>query len=399
MVLPEPPHHILIIVENLPVPFDRRVWLQATTLRQAGYRVSVICPQRADYPAHYEEREGITIYRHPLPLEAHRRLGYLLEYGAALWWQTRLAWRIFRRHRFVAIHACNPPDLIFLVAAPFKLFGVRFLFDHHDLSPEVYEAKFAGRGGLWYRLLRLCEWLTFQLADRTIATNQSYRQIAIERGGMAPERVHVVRSGPDLRRWQQRPGQRDYHQGGDYLIGYVGVMGRQEGIDLLLQAVRHLVYVQRRQDIQFALIGDGPERRTLQQQAVALGVDRYVTFYGRVDDEQLLAILNSVDICVNPDRDSRLNDLSTMNKVLEYMALGKPLVQFDLTEGRASAGEAALYAQRNNIVDLAARMVELLDDPVRRAQMGQIGRQRVEQALAWEHQVPQLLDAYRALLV
>ena len=387
---------VLIIVENLPVPFDRRVWQEATTLVAAGYQVAVICPKGKGYEASYEQREGVHIYRHPLPVEANSALGYAAEYATALFWEFVLAWRVFFAHGFDAIHACNPPDTIFLIGRVFKLFGKRFVFDHHDINPELYEAKF-GRRDCFYRLLCALERWTFRTADISIATNESYKRIAIERGGMAPERVFVVRSGPDLKRLRQLPPDPALRQGRQYLVGYVGVMGRQEGIDILLRAVRHIVVSLGRRDTQFVLVGGGPELATLQRYARELEVDDYVTFTGRVPDDMLLRVLNTADICVNPDVANEMNDKSTMNKIMEYMALGKPIVQFDLTEGRYSAEDASVYAKRNDEIDLANKMLVLLDAPDERRWRGEYGRQRVVSALAWSHEAPKLLQAYARL--
>ncbi|MFL6713840.1 MAG: glycosyltransferase family 4 protein [Sulfurifustis sp.] len=387
---------ILVIVENLPVPFDRRVWQEATALRDAGYEVSVICPLGKGYAKRVEVIEGVHIYRHPLPVEASGALGYVAEYGIAFFWQSVLAWRIFLTRGFDAIHACNPPDTIFLVGLMFKLFGRRFIFDHHDINPELYVAKF-GRRDIFYKLLMLLERLTFHVASVSIATNESYRRIAIERGRMPPERVFVVRSGPDLRRLQRRPPDERLKNGRRYLVGYVGVMGRQEGIDLLLRAIYHVVRVRRRTDVQFGLVGGGTELEAMRAYARGLAIDAYVTFTGRVPDEDMLQMLNTADVCVNPDVANEMNDKSTMNKIMEYMALGKPIVQFDLTEGRFSAQGASLYAARNDEVDLAEKILELLDDPERRARMGAYGRRRVETALAWEYEIPKLLQAYDRL--
>ena len=387
---------VLIIVENLPVPFDRRVWQEATTLKAAGYGVSIICPTGKGYEARYECIDGIHVYRHSLPLEADGALGYLLEYGWALlseWW---LALRVWRRHGFDAIHACNPPDLIFLVGAFFKVFGKRFLFDHHDLNPELYEAKFNRRGFFW-KLMCWFERLTFKLADVSIATNQSYRQVAIERGGMPEERVFVVRSGPKLDRLKILPPDNALKQGRRFLVGYVGVMGKQEGLDLLLQSIAYIVKDKQRRDIHFGLVGGGTELEALQQLAVELGVADYVTFTGRVPDADLLAMLNTADVCVNPDVANPMNDKSTMNKIMEYMALGKPIVQFDLTEGRYSAQQASVYAAHNDTVDLAEKILALIDNPAERERMGAFGRLRVEQELSWEHEAPKLLAAYDTL--
>jgi glycosyltransferase involved in cell wall biosynthesis len=390
------PRSVLMIVENLPVPFDRRVWQEATTLRAAGYGVAVICPRGKGYDARYEEIDGIAIYRHPLPFEASGAAGYALEYAAALFWQLVLAWRIYFSRGFDVIHACNPPDTIFLVGALFKLLGKRFLFDHHDINPELYEAKF-GRRDLFYRLLCGLERLTFLTADVSLATNESYKRIAIGRGRMEPDRVYVVRSGPDLRRLRRLPPVTALKRGRPYLVGYVGVMGKQEGIDLLLRSVRRLVVDMKRQDIQFGLVGGGTELEQMRAYAVELGVAEYVDFYGRVPDEQMLAVLNTADVCVNPDVANEMNDKSTMNKIMEYMALGKPVVQFDLTEGRWSAREASLYARPNDVVDMAEKIAFLVDHPERRREMGDYGRVRVENELEWKYEAPKLLAAYDRL--
>jgi glycosyltransferase involved in cell wall biosynthesis len=320
----------------------------------------------------------------------------LFEYACALFWQTVLTARIAWLRGFDVIHACNPPDLIFFVALPYKLFGKRFLFDHHDINPELYEAKFARRD-LFYRALCFLERCTFRLADVSIATNESYRGIAIERGGMSPERVFVVRSGPSIDKMRIGPPVERWRAGKRYLVAYVGVMGSQEGIDLLLAAIRHTVFDKQRRDTHFTLVGAGTELEKLRSLTRDLGLDAYVTFTGRVSDEVLLEVLNTADVCVNPDVVNEMNDKSTMNKIMEYMAVAKPIVQFELKEGRVSAGEASLYARPNDPVDLAERILSLLDDPERRATMGKLGRARVEKDLSWQRQVPELLRAYETV--
>lgn len=387
---------ILMIVENLPVPFDRRVWQEALTLRDAGAVVSIICPTGKGYEKSYEWIEGVHVYRHPMPLDAGSASGYLLEYSVALFAELRLAWKIFFERGVDAIHACNPPDLIFLVALPFKLLGKKFLFDHHDVNPELYEAKFNRRGFFW-RLLVLLERLTFFFADVSIATNESYRHIALTRGGMAPDKVFVVRSGPDLDRVKPVPPNLRWKNGRDYLVGYVGVMGDQEGVDLLLAAADHIVHDLQREDFQFVLVGGGPSLQGLEIRSAELGLQDHVTFLGRVPDRDLFSVLSTSDVCVNPDRVNPMNDLSTMNKIIEYMAMGKPIVQFDLTEGRFSAAEASLYAKANNPIDFADKIIELIDDEPKRKNAGEAGRRRVERELAWRHQAPKLIEAYRTL--
>jgi len=387
---------VLIIVENLPSPFDRRVWQEATTLHDAGYTVSIVCPTGKGCEQRYEQIDGIHIYRHPLPPEADGALGYALEYATALFWEFTLAFRVLRRHGFDVIHACNPPDLIFLVGGFFKLFlRKRFIFDHHDINPELYEAKF-NRRDLFYKLMVLCERLSFRTADISIATNESYKRIAVERGGMDPERVFVVRSGPKLDRLRIVPPVPELKRGRRFLVGYVGVMGKQEGIDYLLRAAAHIVHDLGRQDVHFGLVGSGTSLDEMKAYARELKVDAYVTFTGRVPDDELLAMLNTADVCVNPDVANEMNDKSTMNKIMEYMALGKPIVQFDLTEGRYSAQDASLYAARNDERDLGRKLIELLDDPERRRRMGEFGRARVLGQLEWRYEAPKLLRAYEA---
>jgi len=387
---------VLILVENLPSPFDRRVWQEACALRDAGYTVSIICPTGRGCEEKFAALDGIHIWRYDLPMEADGALGYALEYSVALFWTFVLSLKVLFSRGFDAIHACNPPDLFFLIGGFYKLFGKKFLFDHHDANPELYVAKF-GRKDFFYRLMLAVERLTFRTADVSIATNHSYRRIAIERGGMAPERVFVVRSGPSLERLKVLPPTPELKKGRQFLVGYVGVMGRQEGIDFLLQAARHIVFDLKRTDVHFGLVGGGTSLDELKALAKELGVADYVTFTGRVSDAELLAMLNTADVCVNPDIATEMNDISTMNKIMEYMALGKPIVQFDLAEGRYSAQAASLYAKKNDAWDLAAKICELLDDPRRRARMGEYGRRRVVDELEWRHEVPKLLAAYEAL--
>ena len=390
------PRRVLILVENLPSPFDRRVWQEATTLRDAGYLVSIICPTGRGYERKFEAIDGIHVFRYPLPVEASGAVGYAVEYAVALAWTFVLACRVLLTRGFDVVHACNPPDLFFLIGGFFWLFGKKFLFDHHDLNPELYEAKF-GRRDFFHRLMLKLEYWTFRSADVSIATNESYRRIAMERGRMPPERVFVVRSGPSLERLKILPPDGRLKRGRRYLVGYVGVMGKQEGIDYLLRAARHIVFDLGRSDVHFGLVGGGTSLEEMKALAQELGVGDHVTFTGRVPDGEMLAMLNTADVCVNCDVVNELNDKSTMNKIMEYMALGKPIVQFDLAEGRYSARRASLYAQKNDAVDLAAKIVGLLDDPARRAEMGKYGRSRVENELEWRHEAPKLLAAYEAL--
>jgi len=388
---------VLIVVENLPVPFDRRVWQEARALTEAGYRVSIICPKSRGFEKSRETLEGIEIYRHAL-WEAASPLGYLIEYTWALAAQFLLAVRIYARTRFRIVHACNPPDLMFLVAFVFKLFGVRFIFDHHDLNPELWEAKFGNRRGLFHWLLCLAERLTFRTADVSIATNESYREVALTRGKMRPERVFIVRSSPDLARIRRGPPQPELKRGRPFLVLYLGTMGPQEGVDLILQSAEHIIKKRGRQDVSFVFIGGGSEIPRLKAQAAASGIEPFVHFTGRIPDDELAAYLSTADVCAAPDPKNPMNDKSTMNKILEYMAYARPVVLFDLAEGRRSAGDAAVYARPNDPIDFAEQILKLLDSESLRRQLGDIGRQRIEEKLNWEIEKRSLLAAYEEAL-
>jgi glycosyltransferase involved in cell wall biosynthesis len=389
------PIGVLIIVEDLPVPFDRRAWQEACALRDAGYRVSVICPKRNQFTRSRETLEGIEIYRHRLR-EASGLFGYLLEYPWALAAEWVLALRVYCRTRFRVIQACNPPDTIFLVAAFFKLFGVRFIFDHHDVNPELYEVKFGWRRGLLYRLVCLAERLTFRTADVSIATNASFREIAIQRGGMPPERVFVVYSAPDLSRVHRGPARPELKRGRQHLVLYLGTMSPQEGVDLLVKAAG--LIRARRADTGFVVIGSGSEVPRLKALATSQGLDGVLRFTGRIPDAELEEYLSTADVCVAPDPKNPMNDKSTMNKILQYMAYGRPVVLFDLTEGRHVAGDAALYASPNDPGDFAEKIMELLDSESLRRQLGERGRRRLEASFNWEREKQVLLDAYRTAL-
>lgn len=389
---------VCIVVENLPVPFDRRVWQESLALKEAGAEVTVICPQTKNYPLEYEELEGVKIYRHPLP-EANRSTEYIKEYLGALYHETRLLFKVFRKQGVQdVIHACNPPDLIFIAAAPFFFFTrCRFLFDHHDINPELWIAKF-GKKGLGYKAMVLVERLTYHFAKHAIVTNESYKEIAMRRGHKREEDVTIVRSGPNISKLKVGPAKPEVKKGFKYLVGYIGVMGKQEGIDLLLQSVDYLVHKKNRTDIRFCIMGGGPALDELREMNAKMGLTDYVEFPGRVSDEYLADVLNTADVCVNPDLPSEMNDKSTMNKIMEYMAFGKPIVQFTLKEGKFSAQEASLYAKNTDTDDFAEKILWLLENPEKAAEMGRFGRERVVNELSWDYEKPKLIGAYKKLL-
>ena len=388
---------ILIIVENLPLPFDRRVWMESNTLRKEGYEIFIICPKGKGYDKDFEEINNIKIYRHPLPPEKSSALGYLREYSHALFYEWKLARKIYKQNNFDVIQACNPPDFIFLVALWFKLFHkVKFVFDHHDLNPELYESKFNKRGFFYY-FLKVAERLTFMSANMVMSTNESYKEVAIKRGHVEKEKVHVVRSGPDLNLFNLKPANSAYKNGKKFLVGYLGVMGEFDGVDHFIKAIGIIINEKKRKDIQFCLIGSGPCFEDLQALSAQLGINDYVEFTGRISDDELLKRLSTCEVCVNADPLNPLNDKSTMNKILEYMALSKPIVQYDLVEGKRSAGEASIYAKPNDIQDFADKIIELIDDEQKRLKMGMIGRKRMEDKLEWKHQSKKLINAYQNL--
>jgi glycosyltransferase involved in cell wall biosynthesis len=387
--------HVLVLSENLSVPFDTRVWQEARALAGAGYRVTVVCPRGRTRDREAQAvLDGVRILRFPQREAVGGRLGFVREYAGALW---HMALASLRTGRVDVVHACNPPDLMFLVALPHKLRGARFVFDHHDLAPELYLSRFGGRRDLAFRALLLAERLTFRTADLVISTNESYRRMALERGGVRPERVVVVRSGPSTDRFHPVPPDPGRRGGKPHLLVYLGVMGPQDGVDHAVRALAHLRDDEGREDWRAVLVGAGEQHDEVRALARRLGLDDLVAFTGRVPDGELLAWLASADVCLAPDPLSPLNDVSTMTKVVEYMAMGRPMVAFDLHETRVSAGDAALYARPNDERDFARLIARLLDDPRERERMGGVGLARVRDGLSWEHSRRALVAAYDRL--
>ena len=387
-----------MLLENNPYPQDVRVRQEARVLAEAGYCVSVICPKRPGQPWR-ETIEGVRVYRYPAARAPNSRLGYLWEYAYAVAATFVLSLLVFLRDGFDVIHAHNPPDAFVIVAAFYKLMGRRFVFDHHDLAPELYRARFGGDGrDLVYRALVWLEKLSCRFADRVVATNESYSAVEVQRGGVPESRITIVRNGPDLNHLRQAAPDAHLRRKGKTIIGYVGVMGFQDGVDYLLRALRHLVHDLDRTDFYCVIIGVGDAWPSLKSLASQLGLDAYVWFTGRVSDADLVRYLSSADICVDPDPSNEFNDRCTMIKMMEYMALGKPIVAFDLPEHRFTAQSAALYVPPNDELEFAQVLAELMDDPARRQEMGALGRRRVESELAWHYSAQNLLAVYRSLL-
>lgn len=386
---------VLILVENLPVPFDRRVWQEACALRDAGHQVTVICPQMRGYTQPEEVLEGIQIYRHWISGEAGSLGGFITEYASALWGELACALKAWRRGGFDIIHLCNPPDLLFFVALPFKLLGgVKVVFDVHDLWPEMFEAKF-GRRGLLYWAVRMAERCTLALSDVVIATNQSVLAAVKKRGRLNDDHAFVVRTAPS-RMNTSAAADETLRAGKRHLVGYIGVMGSADGVQYLIHAAAHIVKARGRADVQFLLMGSGPEHADLLALRDQLGLQDHVSMPGRVSDEFLCRALGSIDLGVACDPINAYNDHCTMNKVLEYMAFAKPMVMFGTVEGRYSAGGSAFYVMENSAEKLGDAILALLDDVAGRQAMGAAGHARLTQELNWERSVEQLLAAYRA---
>jgi len=386
----------LILVENLSVPFDRRVWQEARSLRSAGYGVTVVCPAgRTRDREQYEVIEGVEIHRYPLRAAEHGAVAYAREYGSALWRTAALVRRLSRTARFDVVHACNPPDVLILTAYPQRRNGAAMIFDHHDLVPELFVSRF-GKTGLVQRGTFVAERMAFAAAHVVLSTNESYRRVAIERGRKRPEDVFVVRSAPDTSRFRPAPGAEGLRNGKKYLLAYLGVMGPQDGVDHALRALEALRA--RREDWRAVFLGSGDVLAEMKALSRALGLSDIVEFTGRVTDDDLIQTLSTADVCLAPDPMNPLNDVSTMNKIVEYMALARPIVSYDLKESRVSAGDAALYATPNDVQDFARCIDDLLDSPERRAEMGTFGRKRVEDELSWSHSEQSLLAGYERAL-
>jgi glycosyltransferase involved in cell wall biosynthesis len=389
--------HVLIAVQNLPVPLDRRVWQEATALTEAGYRVSVICPKGPGDPD-AEVLAGVRLFKYPAPRSGETPVGFAAETAAALAHTVRLAHRIHRNDPVDVLQACNPPDTFFLLGQWLRRSGVRFVFDHHDLCPEIYETRFDRRDGPVLALLRALERNTFATADHVIATNDSYRLAALWRGSRRPDEITVVRSGPDPEVMRPGPPHPELRHGRRHLCCYLGVMGHQDGVEQLIGAVHHLTRVRGRDDCHFTLMGFGDRLDAVRALTTDLGLDDFVSFTGRADLATIGAHLSTAAVGLTPDPPSPFNDRSTMNKTLEYMAFGLPVIAFDLAETRASAGPAGVYVTDPDPVAYAAALSDLLDDPDRRRRMGAVGRRRIEEHLGWPRQAQAYVGVYDRLL-
>jgi glycosyltransferase involved in cell wall biosynthesis len=387
---------ILIIVQNLPVPFDRRVWLECQALTSAGYRVAVVCPKGKGDPG-YEVIDGVEIHRYRPYAPGGSKLSFVAEYAysfLATAWHTLKA---RRNGRFAVIQACNPPDIFWPIALAFRLERTKFVFDHHDLCPELFLSRFEKPPALPYKGLLWLERRTFRTARHVISTNESYRQIAIERGGRSPDDVTVVRTGPNPDRLKRGPADEELKRGRKHLVAYIGVMGPQDGVDIAVRAAGIIVREFGRDDIAFTLIGSGDSYDELVALRDELNLQGHVEFTGRAPDELVTKIMSTASAGLSPDPKNPLNDVSTMNKTMEYMAFELPVVAFDLRETRVSAQDAAVYATPNDVHEYAKALVGLLDDDAARAQLGKLGRARVEDDLAWSHQERAYLEVYQRL--
>ncbi len=390
---------ILMLVENLPVPADHRVWTEATTLRDQGFQVSVICPKGSTrYRESYVCIDNISIYRYQLPTTGHKYAAYIAEYGVAVLMTFWLSLKVLFRQGFDVIHAANPPDIFFMIGLFYRIFGKKFVFDQHDLAPEMFQVKFQNRLKPLQKLLFLLERCSYRTANIVIVTNQSFKQIATERGCCPANKLFVVRNGPDLQRLRLTIPEPELKKGRRYLLAYVGVMGEQDGVEYALFALHDLVHKRGRNDVSLILMGDGDHAYALHTLAHKLLLDEYVDFTCWIETKDIASYLTVTDAGLSPDPRNGLNEFCTMIKTMEYMATGKPVVAFDLAETRFSAGDAALYAIPNVVQDFADKIETLLDDEGLRLKMGAIGRKRIDEELSWEHNKKNLMLAYMTLL-
>ena len=389
---------VLIIVQNLSVPFDRRVWLECLSLTDAGFRVAVVCPKAPGDPP-YARLNGVELYKYRPYAPGGSGTSFIVEYLYSFFATLALSLKASLRGRFDVVQSCNPPDIFWPIGLLFRaLHGSSFVFDHHDLCPELYQSRFPDGNQLVYRALRLMERCTVRTANHVISTNDSYRQVVLGRDGISPSDVTVVRTGPDSARLHRTTTtDPSLRRDKPYLVAYIGVMGPQDGVDLVLQLADVVVRQLGRRDIGFTLIGAGDCFEDLVALRDRLDLSGFVTFTGRISDAEVSDILSTADVGISPDPKNPLNDLSTMNKTMEYMAFGLPVVAFDLRETRVSAGDAGVYATPNDVGELARLLVELVDDEPARRAMGTAGRERIEQELGWEHQAPRYVSVYEQL--
>jgi glycosyltransferase involved in cell wall biosynthesis len=389
---------ILIIVQNLPVPFDRRVWLECQALVSAGQQVAVVCPKGDGDPS-YEVIDSVEVYKYQPYAPGGSKFGFVMEYAYSFLATARLTLKARRSGRFAVLQACNPPDIFWPVALALRaLDRTKFVFDHHDLSPELYQSRFPDGPKLPYRALRAMERRTHRTADHVISTNNSYRDIAVTRSGKSATDVTVVRTGPDPQQLHRGPLCPELRRGRRFLAAYIGVMGPQDGVDIILRAADVVVHELHRDDIAFTLIGSGDSFKDLVRLRDELGLAGHVEFTGRAPDDLVRRILSTANVGLSPDPKNPLNDVSTMNKTMEYMAFELPVVAFDLRETRFSAGDAAVYVRPNDVHEYAAAIVDLMDDQAKRDLLGNLGRARVEHELAWSHQQRAYLGVYGSLL-
>jgi glycosyltransferase involved in cell wall biosynthesis len=389
---------VLIIVQNLPVPFDRRVWLECQALEAAGYQVAVVCPKGDGDPS-YDVVDAVELHKYRPYAPGGSKAAFVIEYAYSFLATARLAFKARRSGRFAVLQACNPPDIFWPIALILRaLDGTRFVFDHHDLCPELYQSRFPGGPRLPHRMLLALERRTLRTADHVISTNDSYRDVAMTRGGKRAQDVTVVRTGPDPQRLRRRDEYPELRRGRRFLAAYIGVMGPQDGVDIVIRAANILVHELGRDDIAFTLIGTGDSFGDLVALRDELGVKGHVEFTGRAPDDLVARILSTADVGLSPDPKNPLNDVSTMNKTMEYMAFELPVVAFDLRETRVSAADAATYVTPNDVGEYARAIAELMDDEPRRSLLGKRGRFRVEQELAWSHQWRAYLKVYQNLL-
>ncbi|HEY7417232.1 MAG TPA: glycosyltransferase family 4 protein [Ktedonobacteraceae bacterium] len=392
-------HKVLLLIENCSVPLDSRVWAEAITLREHGFQVSVIGPKGTNLDQEsYVCLDGVHVYRYWSPSGNSTYIAYMLEYGVAMVMTSLLSLKVLLRHGFDVIHVANPPDTYFVIGLFYRLLGKRFIFDQHDLSPELFLVKFSGRMQFLHRFLLVMERCSYRIATLVITSNRTMKDFAIRRGHLQATRVFAVYNGVDLNRIKRVPPEPELKRGRRFLLAFVGAMEVQDGVEYLLLALHALIHKRGRQDVSLVLMGDGNHAPALRKLAHELQLDEYVHFNGWTHAKDVVRYLSVADVGLVPESQNGLNEYCTLGKTLEYMAVGKPSVAFDLPETRHVARDAALYAKPNSAEDFADKIETLLNDEPLREQMSAVGRKRIEEEFSWDHTKTDLLRAYEALV-
>jgi glycosyltransferase involved in cell wall biosynthesis len=389
---------VLLVVENLPVPYDRRVWQQALALKAAGFEVSVISPATRLYPQRREVLEGIHIFRYPMLIEGKGRLGLIAEY---LWsFGCIFLWTVYvsLRRGFRAIMIANPPDIFFPIMWMWRLFGKKTVFDHHDLTPELFATKFRVERSLVLSFFYFAERRMLRAVHKVVATNDSYKEIAVRRGARAGSDIVVVRNAPDPARFSMRPAEAAWRGTAPQMVAFLGEIGEQDGLDVLIRAIAAIKAELGANAVHYVVMGAGPYYERIVAYAASLGVAGDITFTGRADNDTICRVLSTADVAVDPCPFSPHANVSTATKIMEYMFFSLPIVAFDLLETRRSGADSLCYARLGDEAHFSRLIIELLRDGERRRSLGGAARLRLDSALCWRESTRNLVSLMDGLV-